>query len=115
MGRSRAGIPRVAEARRSGRSGTLRDPAKTGPIPSNSGVESASLPYRLPPFLVDWADCRQRRLVLEDLANRDAAVRAARRELEASVVAARAAGLSWQGIGLMVGISGEGVRRKFSR
>ena len=92
----------------------MRDPVTTGPAPSTPEVESAPSRYPLLPFVRDWANTAERRGVLDHLAQGDAAVRAAREELQASVVEARAAGAPWQVIGTMIGISGEGVRRRFA-
>jgi len=92
----------------------VRDPVTTGPASSTPEVEPAPSRYPLLPFVRDWANTWQRRAVLDHLAQGDAALRAAREELQASVVEARAAGATWQVIGTMIGISGEGVRRRFA-
>ena len=114
MGRSRSGGRPNVETRRSERGGTVRDPVTTGSAPSTSEVESAPPVFLYPPWLSEWADTVRRRRVLSELAACDLEVRRSRDELVGAVKKARAAGVSWQGIGFMIGISGEGARRRFA-
>jgi hypothetical protein len=104
-------------ARNAERGGTSRASVSTGSIfLSTPEAESAPLRFSVvPPWLAEWADSPARRWCLNDLAARDGAVRLARDELVASVEFARDAGASWQAIGFMVGLSGEGARRKYAR
>jgi hypothetical protein len=91
----------------------VRDPATAEPILSTPEVESAPSVFRYPPWLSEWANTSKRRRVLSELAACDAEVRRSRDELVAAVKKARVAGASWQAVGLLVGISGEGARRRF--